>query len=82
MRKTRADILIELEHRFGHSEETEHLLDWVRDLWETRDLLLKRLGSAYTMVILNAEASCSLGFRLDDLVTEEVLQEIPNALLN
>jgi hypothetical protein len=68
MSKTRAEVLIELQHRLSPSETTEHLLDWVLDLWETRDILLKRLGKEYTEIIVSAVASSSFNLQLHDLV--------------
>lgn len=54
MRKTRAEILIELQRRFGPNENTGHLIDWVLDLWETRDFLQKLVGQDDTRTILEA----------------------------
>jgi hypothetical protein len=68
MSKTRAEVLIELQHRLGPSENTAHLLDWILDLWETHDFLLKRLGKEYTENIVSAVESSSFNFRPHDLV--------------
>jgi hypothetical protein len=67
MSKTRAEILIELQHRLGPGEQTAHLLDWVLDLWETRDFLLKRLGKEYTEIVVSAVESSSFNLQLHDL---------------
>ena len=51
---TRHDLLNLLLHELGDSEETQHLLDYTRDLWETIDLLTKRFGSEVTRKIIEA----------------------------
>jgi hypothetical protein len=57
MKKTRAEVLIELRHRLGTSENTEHLIDWLLDVWETRDFLLRLLGREYTATVIEATES-------------------------
>jgi hypothetical protein len=73
MKKTRAEILIELRHRLGANENTEHLLDWIFDVWETRDFLLRLLGREYTNTIIEATESSFT----DILPDERVLCELP-----
>lgn len=68
MNKTRAEILIELRHRLGPGEQIAHLLDWVLDLWETRDFLLKHLGREYTELVVSAVESSSFDLQGHDLV--------------
>jgi hypothetical protein len=54
---TRQDILRILLHELGDSEETQHLLDYTRDLWETKDLLTERFGSEAARKIIEAPVS-------------------------
>lgn len=72
MSKTRAEILIELQHHLGPSENTGHLIDWVLDLWETRDFLFKLLGKEYTRAILEATESSSFDLQQPDLVSYHI----------
>ena len=78
MNKTRAEILIELQHRLGPGEQTAHLLDWVLDLWETRDFLLKRLGKEDTEMIVSAVESSTFDLQGHDLVLCHVTPEDPH----
>ena len=54
---TRQDILRVVLHELGDSEETQHLLDYMRDLWETKDLLTRRFGPEATRKIIEAPVS-------------------------
>ncbi len=51
---TRQDILHILLHELGDSEATQYLLDYIRDLWETHDVLMKRFGPEATRKIIEA----------------------------
>ncbi|MBA2679533.1 MAG: hypothetical protein H0U76_14195 [Ktedonobacteraceae bacterium] len=83
MRTTRTEIITELRHRLGQSEQTEHLIDWVFDTWETNDFLLKCFGRAYTFTIIEAVESCSSALQLDDFVLcEPSHEEVYRSLLN
>lgn len=44
-------------------EDTEHVIDWLTDAWETLDLLIERFGSSrafqlYTAQDTNAQGAC------------------------
>ncbi len=54
---TRQDILRVVLHELGESEETQHLLDYTRDLWETKDLLTRRFGPEAARTIIEAPVS-------------------------
>lgn len=83
MRKTRTEILMELQHHLGQSEQTEHLIDWVLDIWETRDLLVRRLGRTYASAIVDAVDASSPALSLDDFVVCEFAhEEMQHSLLN
>jgi hypothetical protein len=51
---TRQDILLVLLHELGDSEVTQQTLDYIQDLWETRDLLTKRFGPEAARKIIDA----------------------------
>src|SRR5450759_2775321 len=57
---TRQDLVHLLLHEREDSAETQHLLDYTRDLWETRDLLTKRFGPEVTRKIIEAPVSVSI----------------------
>ena len=67
-RKTQAEILKEIRLRLGHNEEAEHLIDWVLDVWETRQFLIRAVGQEYTLAILEAVESCSADLHLHELI--------------
>lgn len=83
MRKTRAEILIELQNRLGPNETTEHLIDWVLDLWETRDFLFRLLGRESTATIIEAAESSMTDARLHEcIVYDLVLEDVNPSSLN
>jgi hypothetical protein len=83
MGKTQYEILTELRHRLGQSETTEHLIDWVLDLWETRDFLIKHLGREYTSTLLGAVESSCADLCLHDLVVcQPTPQDLDRSSLN
>jgi hypothetical protein len=51
---TRQDIVQVLLHELGDSEATQQTLDYIRDLWETHDLLTKRFGPEAARKIIDA----------------------------
>jgi hypothetical protein len=51
---TRQDIVQVLLHELGDSEATQQTLDYIRELWETHDLLTKRFGPEATRKIIEA----------------------------
>jgi hypothetical protein len=51
---TRQDILSVLLHEFGDTEATQHLLDYLQDMWTTIDLLTQRFGPETTRKIMDA----------------------------
>ena len=51
---TRNDIEKVIKYELGDTEETALLLDYVRDMWETVELLIEKFGSADAHKILNA----------------------------
>jgi len=58
MKQTKLEIIKELHCMLGHSEETEHVIDWVHDTWETYDFLVKRIGREHAYRIINAMDVC------------------------
>jgi hypothetical protein len=56
---TRMVIEKQLRRELGPCEETEILLDWLRDTWETGDLLEKRFGTERARALITAPAFVS-----------------------
>jgi len=54
---TRQNVLQVVLHQQGESEATQHLLDYIRDMWETIDLLTKQFGPEATRKIIDAPVS-------------------------
>ncbi|GER83156.1 MAG: hypothetical protein IMW90_02850 [Thermogemmatispora sp.] len=55
--ESRQDHLSALRAELGASEETEHLIDWLLDMWETIDLLIARFGAARAWQIIATPAA-------------------------
>ena len=51
---TRHEIVSVLQHELGESEATQHLLDYIKELWETTDLLRERFGPEAARKIIEA----------------------------
>ena len=68
MRPTRLEAVKELRRILGYSEETEHVIDWMRDAWETSDFLVKRIGRERTYQITNA-----MEVYLDDMMRDHLV---------
>jgi hypothetical protein len=49
---TRQDVLAVVRYELGDSQETEILIDWILDMWETIDLLMQRFGECAHKTIL------------------------------
>jgi hypothetical protein len=62
---TRYDLLQRIREEQGNSEQTEILIDYIEELWETIDLLHKQFGKERTEEIINA--SSPFPYLLDDL---------------
>ena len=81
MRQTRFEIIKELQCMLGYSEETEHVIDWVRDVWETYDFLVKRIGRERAHQIINAMEVCPDVITRDDLTPYNHANEQTNQCL-
>jgi hypothetical protein len=83
MRHTRLEVINELYGVFGHNEETEQIIDWVRDTWETSDFLVKRVGRESAYRILNAmDLSPEAVFSPEDLTPYNHAHERYRFMLN
>jgi alkylated DNA nucleotide flippase Atl1 len=51
---TRHEIVTVLLHELGDMEATQHLLEYVKELWETYDLLIERFGPQAARIIIQA----------------------------
>jgi hypothetical protein len=49
-------IVQQLRQELGETEETEHLIDWLLDAWETLEILRDRFGEAKALQLLTAYA--------------------------
>ena len=54
---TRQEMLQMMLHELGDTEATQYLLDYIKNLWETKALLTKRFGSEVTCKIIDAPIS-------------------------
>ncbi len=83
MRQTRFGTINRLRDVFGRSEETEHVIDWVQDVWETYDLLVKLVGRECAHQIINAMDVCPDPGTPDDLTSYDHINAHANhCLLN
>lgn len=81
MRQTRFVIINGLRSVLGHSEEAEHVIDWVRDLRETSDLLVKLVDRECAHQIINAMNVCSDPGTPYDLASYDLAHEHANQCL-
>jgi hypothetical protein len=49
-------LVQQLRRELGASETTEQLIDWLRDAWETLEVLRDRFGEARALEIFTAYA--------------------------
>lgn len=56
---TREHLQAVLRSELGESEDTEHLLDYLEDSWETFDLLVERFGRDTAEKIITAASASS-----------------------
>ncbi len=81
MRQTRFEIIDRLRYTLGHGEETEHVIDWARDVWETSDLLIKLVGRECAHQIINAMNVCPDSGTPYDLASYDLINEHANQCL-
>jgi len=53
---TRHEMVSVLQHELGETEATQHLLDYIKEMWETYDLLTQRFGPQAARTIIEAPA--------------------------
>lgn len=63
---TRYEIIEEIRQQPERSEQTEILIDYLQDMWETIDLLRKRFGDTRTQQIIAASSYIREDYILDD----------------
>ncbi|HEU5383710.1 MAG TPA: hypothetical protein VFV38_50560 [Ktedonobacteraceae bacterium] len=56
MNSTQQYIVQQLRKELGEAEETEHLIDWLLDAWETLEILRDRFGETRALQLLTAYA--------------------------
>lgn len=81
MRQTRCEIINGLRYMLGHSEETELVIDWVRDVWETSDHFVKRVGRECAHQIINAMNVCPDSDTPYDLASYDLTNEYAHQCL-
>ena len=54
--KTRVALENELRRECGDTPETDLLIDWLKDAWETRDLFVALFGPERAHAIIHAPA--------------------------
>ena len=59
MRQTRFEMMRELRRLIGNNEETEHLIDWLLDAWQTYDGLVERVGQECASQMMNVVETAS-----------------------
>ncbi len=50
----RSAVLHVLRHFLGNAEATEHIIDYIQEMWETIDLLIQRFGNEDARKIIHA----------------------------
>jgi hypothetical protein len=78
MRPTRFEMMNELRRILGHNEETEHMIDWIQDAWQTYDVLIERVGRERAHQIINAMDLFPAVVIRDDLTSYDPTNEHAN----
>ncbi len=60
---TRSDVIRILRSELGQTEETEHWVDWIQDMWETQDKLIERFGLDAVKKIINLPSSSTTSYQ-------------------
>jgi hypothetical protein len=53
---TRQEIIAQIRKELGNCEDTEHLIDWLEDLWATFEVLTDRFGEGRAIQVVTAQA--------------------------
>ncbi len=62
---TRYELIEQIREEEEKSEQTEILIDYIQELWETIDLLQQRFGTERAQAIINTPSPCA--YVLDDV---------------
>ncbi len=54
MNSVQQSIIQQIRQELGETEDTEHLIDWLLDCWETVEILEKRFGETRALQLLAA----------------------------
>ncbi len=54
VKRKQQEIIEQIRRDLGACEETEHLIDWIMDMWSTMDLVIGRFGVARALQIISA----------------------------
>jgi hypothetical protein len=71
MTNTRYTLVKQLKQELGSAEQTEILIDYIEELWETVDLLRKRFGAKQAQQIINAPCYATEEYPDNDRYTLE-----------
>ncbi len=61
-RVTRNAVIKQTREAGGNTEQTEILIDYIEELWETVDLLTNRFGEERAQEIINATSHAALSY--------------------
>ena len=56
VKRKQGELIAQLRTELGAGEDTEHLIDWLQDAWETLEMLRARFGEARALHLYTASA--------------------------
>lgn len=59
MNKGQKELIEQIRRELGVCEDTEHLIDWLLDAWDTFEVLTERFGKHRAMQFYTASVSLS-----------------------
>ena len=81
MRPTRFEMIHKLRRILGPTEETEILIDWLQDVWQTYDALIERVGKERAYQTINAMDIFPDAVTQHDLTSYDTTNEQTNPYL-
>ena len=59
VKRSQGELIEQLRNELGAGENTEHLIDWLQDAWETLAMLKAQFGEARALQLYTASAPLS-----------------------
>jgi hypothetical protein len=81
MKQARCEMIQALRRTLDHSEETEQVIDWIQDAWDTYDFLSRLIGRSYACRIMEAVDEENAFIELQESVAHEHTSDYINGCM-